>query len=334
MKAINYNFWMKVRILLHTILRLKPNKRRFNNDINSRFESNKIISNAIKSGKPFMAAKLGESELEVLRNYYAIERSQKKDCLLYRIIDFIKYGERVEWTGLNTIVKDSGFFPKKEELLYKFSELYISQIKIIDFFATAATMKGWYNNKGEDFIINKLNKSATILTTEIFDPFLFLETSWTIQLKGKKVLVIHPFEHSILNNYKNRLLQFPIPLLPNFVLITLKAEQTIANSTSNFINWFEALKYMQNKIDKIEFDIALIGCGAYGLPLAGYIKSVKHRQAIHIGGALQLYFGIKGNRWNTHPIISSFYNEYWTKPTFSETPENVNRFGSGDRDYW
>ena len=49
-------------------------------------------------------------------------------------------------------------------------------------------------------------------------------------------------------------------------------------------------------MDKIDYDIALIGCGAYGFPLAAYAKKTGH-QAVHIGGSLQLLFGIKGKRW-------------------------------------
>lgn len=44
---------------------------------------------------------------------------------------------------------------------------------------------------------------------------------------------------------------------------------------------------------KINFDTAIIGCGAYGMPLAAQIKNAG-RQAIHLGGAVQLLFGIKG----------------------------------------
>ena len=34
--------------------------------------------------------------------------------------------------------------------------------------------------------------------------------------------------------------------------------------------------YMKNEIAAKDFDIALIGCGAYGMPLAAYVKSLVH----------------------------------------------------------
>ncbi|WP_274095727.1 hypothetical protein [Riemerella anatipestifer] len=39
------------------------------------------------------------------------------------------------------------------------------------------------------------------------------------------------------------------------------------------MTWFDALEDMKNKIDLVDFDVAIIGCGAYGLPLASYIKN-------------------------------------------------------------
>ena len=44
---------------------------------------------------------------------------------------------------------------------------------------------------------------------------------------------------------------------------------------------------------KFDFDVALIGCGAYGFPLAAKLKTAG-KQAIHLGGVLQALFGIKG----------------------------------------
>jgi threonine dehydrogenase-like Zn-dependent dehydrogenase len=39
---------------------------------------------------------------------------------------------------------------------------------------------------------------------------------------------------------------------------------------------------MIDEIGKIDFDVAILGCGAYGLPLAAAIKGMG-KQAIHLG---------------------------------------------------
>ena len=42
---------------------------------------------------------------------------------------------------------------------------------------------------------------------------------------------------------------------------------------------------MIKEIQMHEFDVCLIGCSAYGLPLAAAVKNMG-KQAIHIGGPL------------------------------------------------
>ncbi len=110
-------------------------------------------------------------------------------------------------------------------------------------------------------------------------------------------MVIHPFEETIKSQYKKRKDLFENQdILPSFELITLKAVQTVAGTKSQFGSWCEALEYMERQIKQIDFDIAILGCGAYGMPLAAYIKRLG-KQAVHMGGVTQLLFGILGKRW-------------------------------------
>ena len=180
---------------------------------------------------------------------------------------------------------------------------------------------------------------------EMLYPF-FVERPWTRILKGKKVLVVHPFADTIRSQYQKRELLFDNPdVLPEFELKTLKAVQTIAGTKSEFASWFDALKFMETEIDKIEFDIAIIGCGAYGLPLAAHVKKIG-KQAVHMGGGTQLLFGILGKRWTEqysgylhyrpgidisldyHPL----FNEYWVFPGQNEKPEFAEKVEGGC--YW
>lgn len=51
---------------------------------------------------------------------------------------------------------------------------------------------------------------------------------------------------------------------------------------SAFSTWFDALDYMCGECEKIDFDIALLGCGAYGYPLAAHIKKWANRLSISV----------------------------------------------------
>lgn len=98
--------------------------------------------------------------------------------------------------------------------------------------------------------------------------------------------------------------------------------QTIAGEKDErFQSWFEALEHMRKEIAGIDFDVAIVGCGAYGMPLAVEIKKMG-KQAIHMGGATQILFGIKGARWDANSRISSMYNEHWVRPEESERCKN------------
>ena len=81
--------------------------------------------------------------------------------------------------------------------------------------------------------------------------------------------------------------------------------------------------------EKHDFDICLLGCGAYGFPLAAHVKRLG-KKAVHIGGALQLLFGIKGRRWDRE--FSSIYNDAWVRPEENEKPRNANSVEGGC--YW
>ncbi len=80
-----------------------------------------------------------------------------------------------------------------------------------------------------------------------------------------------------------------------------------------------------------EFDIAIIGCGSYGLPLAAKLK--RHgKQAIHLGGATQVLFGIKGKRWAENPVFRKLFNDYWVYPSLDEIPITAKRIDNAC--YW
>ena len=80
-----------------------------------------------------------------------------------------------------------------------------------------------------------------------------------------------------------------------------------------------------------ELNIALIGCGAYGFPLAARIKKMG-KKSIHLGGATHLMFGIKGKRWDQRSRFMNLYNEFWKYPSINEKPKGY--FGIDRGCYW
>lgn len=148
----------------------------------------------------------------------------------------------------------------------------------------------------DEMKINDHFAKSNVTLLRFLEPF-WSKAPWTIALKNKKVLIVHPFNDTIESQYKKREMLFNTNILPEFKSIeTIKAVQSIGKSDDRFNNWFEALQWMKDQIDSKDYDICLIGCGAYGFPLAAHVKR-QGKKAIHIGGALQLLFGIRGKRW-------------------------------------
>lgn len=286
-----------------------------------RNKSNQLIYNLLCSDEPCMISRFGSTEIGILLNYLAVHSNKG---LLSRCYSYIVDDVGLPWwngSNLKAMKNNSGIFPETIEILDKFSKQYLSDIPEIDLLGSF--------NYGEKFM--PLSPDVINVHLECLYPF-WTNTPWTTALKGKKILVIHPFTETITSQYaKRRNLFDNKDVLPDFELKTLKAVQSIANNSSKFGCWFDALFWMEEQMSKIDFDICILGCGAYGLPLAAFAKRMG-KKAFHIGGGLQLLFGIKGRRWDNdsyhwkklpqlYTNYSSLYNEYWVRPSQSETPK-------------
>lgn len=145
--------------------------------------------------------------------------------------------------------------------------------------------------------------------------------TWQSWLTGKRVLVISSFADTVRKQYERRnKIWRQTSILPLFTLITYQAVQTNGGNTAeNFLSWQDALWHMIDQISQIHFDIALISCGGYGMPLALELHRLGKR-AVQWGGCYQLWFGIMGGRWDRDPNITPYFNPSWTYPSPSETP--------------
>lgn len=288
-----------------------------------------LIYSKLMSDQPCMIARFGSTELNAITNYRGIKQYKN------HYIDFIK-GKSPQWwwnkKGLEEIFTCSGFFPPTPQMVSKFSEMMINDMPLVDILGSWRPQESYFKEELKQTIFVHLH---------LLDPF-WSNKAWTQALSGKKVLVIHPFTETIEKQYQNRKYLFKkTDILPQFELRTIKAVQSLGGN-SQFKTWFEALQWMKDEMDKIDYDICLIGCGAYGFPLAAHAKR-KGKKAIHLGGSLQLLFGIKGKRWEDplygvkewnlpYGSYSSLFNEYWVNPSSNEKPKNANQVENGC--YW
>ncbi|XOV91911.1 MAG: glycosyltransferase family 8 protein [Bacteroidota bacterium] len=283
-------------------------KNKYSREILMANAGNNWIGERLKNGDSFFVGRIGSTELS---------------CLCY-YLKIYEYDIDVYHKMKKNMKVASGFFPTTDYLLNMFTHTYVnSALRLVDMIGV------WYN-KGENEIVNRFS-NAKLCELRGLEPY-YHSAPWSKYLKDKKVLVIHPFSESIKKQYKFKDKLFPKgKCLPNFELKTITAIQTIAGNDKGYESWFNALDKMKSQISKIDFDIAIIGAGAYGFHLGGYVKSLG-KSAIHLGGATQVLFGIQGKRWENNKEISSFFNEYWTYPTDAEKPAGALMVENGC--YW
>ena len=272
-----------------------------------------LIQSEIEGNRPSMIARLGSTELWCMSSYLGVKHPEKYKSYKKYILN-----QTPAWWwdnyAIERIQTQSGFFPGTIAKLEQFCEMMIDELPNVDILGS------W--RKEEIFFENQLTNCKRVMLEDL-EPF-FTAHPWTHALKGKKVLVIHPFEETIKKQYLKKDLLFDNGLLPDFELLTIKAVQTVAFEKAAFKDWFEALDSMKNKIASVDFDVCILGCGAYGFPLASFVKKIG-KKAIHMGGVTQMLFGIKGKRWENYIVYpyKNLYNQYWTRPAESETPKRA-----------
>lgn len=274
-------------------------------------DMNKILYDLITGGRPFMAGRLGGTELSALKIFDFGLSGKYEKCLAQMRV----------W---------SGFFPETVEAGNAFKDLMLEVIPEAD-------ILGVWGQPFEDYYMRHFGSEQlqSVFLSDL-EPWSCPENPWSAALKGKRVLIIHPFADTIKKQYVKREKLYPgTEILPQFDLDVLKAVQTVAGEKDDrFRNWFEALDWMCEEALKRDFSIAIIGCGAYGFPLAAKLKRAG-KQAIHLGGATQLLFGIRGKRWDVDPYyayVQKFFNNFWVYPDHSEKPEKASEVEDGC--YW
>lgn len=302
------NIWnyLIVRLHLNGLSVYRYNRRKLNRE-----ETQDWIRDRIERSIPTMVARYGGNESHVTGEAIGMELGIKKG---------------IRKKILLQINRDAGLFPYGDETAYRFGMLMKESSAQLDLLAVWHTVM-------QDYLVNCVCP-PDMLTTSLADiePY-YSSHPWTSALAGKKVVVVHPFQKTIEEQYRKREKLFDNPeVLPIFELRTVKAVQTIAYSEDNrFQSWFDALDYMFTEVMKEDFDVAIIGCGAYGFPLAARIRAAG-KTAIHMGGATQLLFGIKGKRWDNREISIRLYNDYWIRPVEEDKPEKAGLVENGC--YW
>lgn len=277
-------------------------------------EFNEVIKKKLDSNEPFFCCRYGNSELTAC--FYALLR--KRGIL-----------DNINSKLLKTAKSGPGVFPEKEDVYLKFADTYVEALGNADMNAY------WGNVLMEEFMIRSyIKKDCTQYAMRALEPFQY-DNPWTNSILGRSVLVIHPFAELIESQYKKRDTLFPGKrILPDCDLKTVKAIQSSGETVpQEFQNWNDALDALYEQCMKQDFQVALLGCGSYAVPLASRLKN-SGKQVIILGGMMQLMFGIKGQRWETSsPDIVTLYNDSWVRAGEADRVKDADKMVDGAA-YW
>lgn len=157
----------------------------------------------------------------------------------------------------------------------------------------------------------------------------------TFKLIGdKKVLVISSFSDLIKQQYESgKVYKLGIDFPKIHALDCVTTPYCFLNQGPHQ-NYFETVESIFKEIQTKDFDIALLGCGAYGHMLTHKIHSELKKDAIYIGGPITNFFGILSTRELNHGMGKDIVlNEYWiTTIPESFRPSNYKYIEDGC--YW
>jgi hypothetical protein len=272
---------------------------------------NDRIAELLVEGKPRALGKMGASELGGLRRFEG-----RKDAT----------GACRNWgSHRRRLSLNAGVYPEDDATLSRFCPSYSQTLGELDLLAV------WFH-RGERRLLAKFAPHAMLASLTALEPF-YHQRPWSRHLAGKRVLVITPFSETIKNQYARReqVWQSRPEVLPAFELDTLRCPLSAVLVKPAFPDWFMALEAMQLEMNRRSYDVLLVGAGAWSLALAVHAKR-QGKWAIHLGGATQVLFGVRGRRWDNNSFLQTVYNDAWVRPAPADRPETLSRIENGC--YW
>jgi len=273
------------------------------------------LRDALESEDGFLIGRNGQLELHVM-----IEETPIQDALL------------------NRLELHAGIFPMpNKDIFASWRSESIKATQAADLLVT-----GWYKPLAnlEAAALTSWQVRAKHIPLRSLEPYYEKpERQWTSLLRGQDVAVVSSFtKTAALQVKKATKIWGDKHVLYDDIRwhwIQTGHAPSVAQGSNEWpphvSTWQEACDYVVGEVVKSGARVVLIGCGGLSMPIARMLKLRGHIVLV-LGGAIQVLFGIKGQRWATHPIISTFWNSAWVWPSDQETPGAAGKIEGGC--YW
>jgi len=226
----------------------------------------------------------------------------------------------------------NGIYPLTTEIIEPFCKNYIETLKNCTYIG--CWDKGYIP---ELYLVENYCKNKAVSSPYNSGHFgqtiWFNKDNWYENLQGKKILVISSHSESMEKQWlSNNLFKSHGKNITyeetGIRLMFVKPPMSACGLTPH-ISWLHGLRAFKEDVDNalagFSFDLALVSCGGYSAPICNHIYTTYGKSVYYIGGALQLYFSIIGDRWIKQPFI----DQYWTMLTEAEIPNNFKSIENG-----
>lgn len=226
----------------------------------------------------------------------------------------------------------AGVWPSKKESLDKWVFQMVESIRLCD-----VLVAGWYEplKEAETKLLEKTNTLAPRIPLRSLEPYYVEpEKRWTNLLAGQRVAVVTSFAQTVNEQIEKREEVWPaftdslLPANTEWVPIQTGYAPSLAQGScewpSDITSWDVAVNHIVKQVVNSQASIVLIGCGGLGMLIGSECKK-RGIIAVVLGGATQVLFGIKGQRWANHSVIAQLWNEAWVWPLISETPQGASQ---------
>ena len=276
----------------------------------------------ICAGEPLLFGRLGGLEASCVGIYLDLERKYRNPLRYIQGRVLLPRRQR-------QLCTNAGVFPVDQENFNYFASEHLEALEQLNIFSVWAKPSAWVES------IYLRNPDTLFVTGDGSYPWpeprdMGSAEGWGMALDGKRILVVSPFVDSFEEQSRKFDELFVGIKFPKMQLEFMRAPLT-QGGLNDGSSYKSHLLKLKNQMSEKEFDIALISAGAYSLPLAGHAKRMG-KIGIHAGGALQLFFGVTGQRYETYAQVTKFLNMAWKRPFEHERPLNWREIEDGC--YW
>jgi glycosyltransferase GT-like protein len=259
------------------------------------------IRSAIDNGRGYAAAKIGASQKCWM--YYPIFL-QRYDAAARRD----EFEEELIFHSL----RQEGLFPAAPAFYLEFNQLYIEHVRNLD--CLGICLQPAFQ---ELEIIHYYGLNNKLIYYPLQEPASTDGNCYLPAFRDKRMLIVCPFAGVLQQRARQEIfegvwqktgkkwfhpasveaLEFPY----GFASDTHRRYATVLDLFDEIVG----------RIEKCDFDVALIGAGGLAIPIASHIKGMG-KVAIDLGGHLQIVFGVIGQRWRQFEDMKrNYFTEHW-----------------------